>query len=420
MISINYQTFGTGNFKLRLRLYQDGDTKFLNVTKYLKGDIKPRHWNQRKQQFTAGCPFSDENNAFINQYRRKYDDAAREWEGSLQAFLFNVERQPAPIDTVFFSQYFEDHMLGLMANKHHDGTMRGSYETYEKCRRRVKEYCDFRGLKYEKILLSDVTPAFVTDVFLWLKEYRANKGKDYVSKALHAIIAKADKDEYLDLRSYRKCDWHKKKRTTMQKFYTLTEEQCTKLATMDLSEVATTRHNELYRDFCLFSLCTGQSPCDTLTLKYSDIKIIDGVSHFVFIRRKLVDKQSIPCAVPISAEMQAIMDRWRRHSKEGYIFPIRSTRHMSEHTYNNLDIKKFVYRLNCWLKKVGKALGCQFPLHTYTFRHTAITRYISKGIPVIYVANMMGTSVENCEKIYYNNQGDVTTRNKVMSAMKLI
>lgn len=30
MISINYQTFGTGNFKLRLRLYQDRDTKFLN------------------------------------------------------------------------------------------------------------------------------------------------------------------------------------------------------------------------------------------------------------------------------------------------------------------------------------------------------------------------------------------------------
>ena len=31
---------------------------------------------------------------------------------------------------------------------------------------------------------------------------------------------------------------------------------------------------------------------------------------------------------------------------------------------------------------------------------------------------MMGTSVENCEKIYYNNQGDTTSRNKVMDAMK--
>jgi hypothetical protein len=30
----------------------------------------------------------------------------------------------------------------------------------------------------------------------------------------------------------------------------------------------------------------------------------------------------------------------------------------------------------------------------------------------------MGTSIENCEKIYYNNQGDVASRNKVLAAMK--
>ena len=70
-----------------------------------------------------------------------------------------------------------------------------------------------------------------------------------------------------------------------------------------------------------------------------------------------------------------------------------------------------------WLKKVGAILGCKFPLHSYTFRHTAITHYISKGVPTMYVANLMGTSVKNCEQIYYNNRGDIASRDKVMNAL---
>lgn len=110
------------------------------------------------------------------------------------------------------------------------------------------------------------------------------------------------------------------------------------------------------------------------------------------------------------------MDRWRPQSRDGYIFPIRNKKKLTTQTTNNGDIKHFIGRCNNWLKKIGDLIGCDFPLHCYTFRHIAITNYISKDIPVIYVANMMGTSVENCEKVYYNNQGDVASRNIVAAA----
>ncbi len=112
------------------------------------------------------------------------------------------------------------------------------------------------------------------------------------------------------------------------------------------------------------------------------------------------------------------MLRWKHLAKDGYVFPVRSKKKIETQGTNNGDIKHFIGNLNNWLKKIGKALGCSFPLHTYTFRHTAITHYISKGVPVIYVSNMMGTSVESCERIYYNNQGDTSSRNKVLTAMK--
>lgn len=56
MITFNYQMFGNKGFQLRLRLYLDGETKFINVTKMLKGSIQKRHWNQKKQLFIPSFP----------------------------------------------------------------------------------------------------------------------------------------------------------------------------------------------------------------------------------------------------------------------------------------------------------------------------------------------------------------------------
>ena len=203
----------------------------------------------------------------------------------------------------------------------------------------------------------------------------------------------------------------------MHKYKTLSDSQCKKLETMNVSELPDNPKSELYRDFCVFLLYTGQSPCDAIALQYSDIEKIDGIEHFIFKRRKIADKQAVPCAVPINKGMRRIMNRWKKESKDGYVFPIRNKWKLENQKTSNGDIKHFISRANMWLKKVAKTLKCDFSLHLYTFRHTAITRYISNGIPVTYVANLMGTSVKNCEQIYYNNQGDAASRDKVLSLL---
>lgn len=113
----------------------------------------------------------------------------------------------------------------------------------------------------------------------------------------------------------------------------------------------------LYRDFCVFLLFTGQSPCDAISLKYSDIEVIGGVNHFVFRRRKIAEKQAVPCTVPINPILQKIMDKWKHIAKDGYIFPIRNKWKLATQTTNNGDIKHFVGRLNNWLKKLGGDTG---------------------------------------------------------------
>ena len=50
MITLNYQTFGKSGFQLRLRLYLNGETKFVNVTRNLKGTIKKAHIINKKRE----------------------------------------------------------------------------------------------------------------------------------------------------------------------------------------------------------------------------------------------------------------------------------------------------------------------------------------------------------------------------------
>lgn len=420
MITINYQTFGNKGFQLRLRLYQDGETKFINVTKLLKGAIQKRHWNQKKQLFIPSCPFSDENNSILVQFRQRYDEMAIGWTGSVYGMVTAMEEanddRKRGLTVSEFIQHISDE---IGKRRHADGTQKGTFECYDKLNRRLAEYCKIKKISYDKLLITDITASFVDSLLSWIINVRKKVGLGYVSKMLHAVIMKADKAGHLNANDFKNCNWYKKPRGSSQKANTLTEEQCRIFASMNLDEISQSPLNELYRDFCLFILCTGQSVCDAVALRYSDIKQINGICHFVFNRRKIAEKQAVPCCVPINADLERIMQRWRLSSKDGYIFPIRNKEKIQNQVTNNGDIKHFIGKLNLWLKKVGVALGCSFPLHTYTFRHTAITRYISKGVPVIYVANMMGTSVENCEKIYYNNQGDIVSRNKVLTAMSL-
>ncbi len=388
------------------------------MTKFLKGDLKKQHWNQSKQLFTPSCPYRDDNNDILALIKQKYHEYSVNWVGSIAGMLASMdERESVETNGLSLSGFIHHVIAKLQSNKHADGSPKCSHEAYEKCEKRLQEYCASKKIKYQKLMITDLTPGFVNDVFSWINKSRKGKGMGYVSPMLHSLITKAEKAGLLKLDDFRNCQWWKKKSGSSQKNRTLTDEQCRKLATLDLWSISKSRHNELYRDFCLFLLYTGQSPCDARSLKYSDIKQIHGVSHFVFNRRKIAEKQAVPCCVPINAEMDRIMLRWRRRAKDGYVFPIRTKSKVQEQQTENGDIKHFVGRLNHWLKKVGDALGYDFHLRTYTFRHTAITRYVSRNVPIMYLSNMMGTSVENIEKIYYDNHADIASRNKLLTAM---
>lgn len=164
MITINYQRFGTKGFQLRLRLYQDGETKFINVTKLLKGAIQRKHWNQQKQLFIPSCPFSNENNAILVQFRQKYDEMAINWTGSVYGIIAAMEESSDTSEGLTLSEFFQVIISRFNERKHADGAIKGSFEGYEKLERRIQEFCQTKKIKYEKLLVSDITPGFVDGI----------------------------------------------------------------------------------------------------------------------------------------------------------------------------------------------------------------------------------------------------------------
>lgn len=419
MIYINYQSFGNDGFNLRLRFYQDGETKFISVNRILRGNLQKKHWDQKGQCFKPRAPFSKENNETLAKFKEKYDEMAENWIGSLESFMLemkhgNVRTNP---DTHKFSDIIDFIVTELKKDVRDDGTTKGTFEAYLKIGRRMEDFCKFSGINYDTLCIEDFTPQLINRIFDWIQFKKNNKGMHYISTTLHAVLMRCQKYGFYDIKPVEVCRWSKKKKSSDFKYHTLTDEQCKRFIDLDISKLPRNVNNELYHDFCVFILYTCQSVCDAASLKYSDIRDIDGVPHFVFKRRKIAEKQSVSCTVPINKIMQEIMDKWKEKSKDGYIFPIRSKEKITKTMTNNGDVKHFISRVNVWLKKVATVIGCDFSLHTYTFRHTGITHYISAGIPVIYVSNLAGTSVDNCEKIYYNNRGDVKSRDKVLNAI---
>lgn len=406
MISINYQAYGSKELKLRLRFYQDGETRYININKKLHGNLLKRHWNPKKQTFRDSAPFSEENNRFLYDFKKPYDEKAAQWDGSLSAFMLTFLKGSESVtekDERTFADLFRLIISEQKQKKHADGTQKGTFECYEKAEKRIVEFCHSLKIDYEKIALNDITEEVINQFFDWIKA----KGKGYVycSQTIHAALMRADKFGWFDFSKVKNCKWKGKYNTSNHKHETLTKEQCKKFAALTISEMPHTKYSELYRDFCLFMLNTAQSPCDAISSKLSQIIVTSNGSYLEFKRRKISERQLVPCNVPINAEMQRIIDKWMPYAKDGYIFPIRNNKTL-RHATNNYDIKKFIAKLNVWLKKIGDILGCKFPLHSYVFRHTAITSWISHGIDLIYVANTAGTSVKNCESIYYDNLND--------------
>ena len=125
---------------------------------------------------------------------------------------------------------------------------------------------------------------------------------------------------------------------------------------------------------------------------------------------KQTDKNKI-VNTRLSDAALAIIEKYKGKSKQGYIFPFS----MNEYKWEMMDAKSWnkwnnrkqtaQEQINSWLRnKVAKAIGVDFRLTLYTFRHSTLTHAcMSKSANWGAIALESGTSIKMLEQHYVSN-----------------
>jgi integrase len=148
---------------------------------------------------------------------------------------------------------------------------------------------------------------------------------------------------------------------------------------------------EWARDLWLFIyLCNGINPKDIANLKY---RSIDN-DLITFIRTKTKDsrKQQRPIVIPVSKEVQEIIDRWGNadRSPETYVFPILKTGLTPQQIHER--VHDFYSDINTEMKNIAKSLDITVPVTTYVARHSYATVLKQKGAPLEFISESLGHS----------------------------
>lgn len=153
---------------------------------------------------------------------------------------------------------------------------------------------------------------------------------------------------------------------------------------------ATTDAEARAKDMWILSyLCNGVNMKDIAKLKFKnlDVKRISFVRSKTERSTKANQKNITVIRIP---EINAIIEKWGNKdiAPDNYVFPILSPGDTPEQEYENT--KQAIKTNNKYTKRIGKALGFEMPLTTYTARHSFATILKRSGAPIEFISESLG------------------------------
>ncbi len=257
----------------------------------------------------------------------------------------------------------------------------GTARNYE---RTLRSFMDF--LNGEDIHLSQITDCLVADYEAWMlgKGIMRNSSSFYL-RNLRSVYNKAVKRSLTE-QKYPFQDVYTGIDRTRKR--AVDEDIVLRLQSLDLGNSQALAFS---RDLFIFSFCTrGMAFVDIAFLRKSDVA--NGVISYV--RRKTGQQLFVriePC-------MEQIIRRYAGRGKDSpYVFPI-LTASSPEEAYRQYQAALTYH--NRKLKRLGRELGENLSLSSYTSRHTWATAARKHNVPLSVISEGMGHSSERTTRIY--------------------
>lgn len=341
-----------GLVPIELSICIKGKRRFLSTGR----KVKPSCFNS-KQQTVKG-----------DKELNKYLSALKSRIYSIETYLLNqhinisidtvldIYRNGEGKKTITFLQLFDIHISQLEKKAETkvitESTISKYRITKEYSIRYIKE-----ELKKDDILIDEITPGFIDNLFVYLLKYMSNNTAIQKMKQVKKILRIGVEEGYIKVSPF-KISLKKEKKEV--KPLTMKEVNIIKNKKIDIERLSR------IRDLYIFESFSGLAFTDLMSLEQSDFVTDEDGNKWIIKKRH---KTSVISTIPILPIAQEILDKYN---------------------YNLPKISNVKY--NAYLKELGDICGIKKSLHSHLARHFYATMLLNHGMDMVSVSKCLGHS----------------------------
>lgn len=380
------KTLADGSHPLMVRITKDRQRKYISTGL----SLLLKYWDEAKDQPRRNCPNRTYVDATIDKWKAKFTDAAHDLRQSDAPFTaVGVVSKAAKAVRKVSVLGFADELFERLTKENRMGTA----STIRDIRRALIRYEEGENRKPDKLLFTDLTPAYLDDFRSSLAERGlAETSMAVYFRTLRLVYNQAIKrglvlDKYYPFREFK-----------VSQFDLRTRKRAITKADVGLIAAVQpdTTRLRLARDLFLFSYYgAGINFVDMAYLRWSDL---EG-DRLCYERKKTGHLFNFK----LSEAARLILDYYRpltSLSSDAYVFPILDLkRHQTPQQIDN-RIHKIIGQVNPDLKELGKLAGVTSVLTTYVARHSFATALKRSGVATSVISEAMGHHTESITQTY--------------------
>lgn len=387
------KTLSNGEHPIMLRVCKGGKKKYVG----LGISVNPKYWDFEKNKPKRNCPNREQIIKAINEQEQKYSEQILEFSTEQREYspatLIEAVAPVRKAKTV--DDLFNDYICQLK-----DEGRLGYALSVQQVRNSLLK---FKG--HSDIFFSEIDVNWLKSYESWLRCCKLEDNTIGIRfRTLRAVynLALTEGLVKTDLYPFKKYKVSKLHKETAKR--AITKEQVKQVIEYDVSEVRF--YKKLAVDMFTFSYLMGG--INFTDMAFLTDKNIDG-GRMVYVRQKT--KKLI--ILPLQEKAVEIMNRYRSPQRK-YIFPILDNRERTPRQIRN-RIYDVLANVNGHLSDIGKELGIELKISSYTARHSYATVLKRSGVSTSIISESLGHSSERITQIYLdsfdNEQVDEAMKN---------
>lgn len=374
-----------GRVPIYIRIYQGRRSSMKSTGIW----VKPRHWNQEKQQIRKGDPMCQTLNERLELLQKKGEEALTSVTENGNASADRVKAQMESKEPGALIDWIDDYYNKLG-------------DDYFWRAKRIKNLKNkLESFSTRELTFSDLTPALLTDFARWLEKSKGKKSKGNkrttvarIMTALKMVVTSAVEHELIRPEHDPFLRFHYNPGQSSHKVK-LSPEQIKAIINLELNPPDPLWHTKNYFLFSFY--CAGIRFSDLARLRWSNIT----GEYLSYVMSKTKHKRDIQRNIKLVEPAKVILGYYKPEKVESddRIFPL------LEKTYPNdksekADISSKNASVNRLLKKIAEQAGIQRKISFHVSRHSYADFARQQGMDLYSISKSLGHSKLATTEVY--------------------